>query len=141
MELKEVTYSEVSQIQCKVFHGASGDRKHIVVMQFIGKYRDGCLGNPDAAFMDMMVTAALTAWEPSAAIIDLSQLNYVWGDMLEMIFPDDAGELGPRGLPSALVVGEECREAIRTLIFGVNGTESLSEVAWVHESLDDALST
>jgi hypothetical protein len=138
MELEEIKLSDLSQIQCKFLHGESSNRRSILVVKFTGQYRDGSLGNPDAGFMNAMIIAALTAWEPSAAIIDLSQLKYVWGDMLEVVFPGDAGEIGDVHIPTVLIVGDECREAIRTLMFGVNSTKSLSEVEWVHESLNDA---
>ena len=139
MELKEANLSDLSQIQCKFAHDTAAGRGLVLVVEFIGEYRAGSLGNPDAAFMNAMVSAALTAWEPSAAIIDLSRLRYAWGDVLEVIFPDDAGERGDARIPSALIAGDECREAIRTLIFGVDSNESLSEVVWVRPSLGDAL--
>ena len=140
MELKEVTFSDLSQVECKLLLGEAKNRRSILVVRFIGEYREGSLGNPDVAFMNAMVSAGLTAWEPSAAVIDLSGLKYVWGDMLEVVLPDDAGEIGDARIPAALVVGDGCREAVRTLIFGENSSESLSEVDWVHGGLKEALS-
>lgn len=140
MELKEVTFSDLSQVECKLLLGESKNRHSILVVRFIGEYREGSLGNPDAAFMGAMVLAGLTAWEPSAAVIDLSGLKYVWGDMLEVVFPDDDGEIGDARIPAALVVGDGCQEAVRTLIFGENSSKSLSEVGWIHGGLEKALS-
>jgi len=119
------------------------------------QYRYGSAGNADAAFMRALAQAAVSYTDPGGIVLDISKLHYVWGDMLESVF--DLGER-PRlqrqarpddnslplfvmnGIPQATVIGPDCKDAVRTLLLGINcrPEESLDEFEWLVESFDAA---
>jgi hypothetical protein len=127
-----------SSIRCAVRRGLQEGMEDALVVAFSGTYGYGSAGNGDAAFMCEAVEAAVAAWTPRAIILDFSELDYEWGDMLESVLPGDEGEFGPPCVTAALVVGDGCREGLRTLLFGVNAPHRLSELSWVHENLPRA---
>jgi hypothetical protein len=110
----------------------------ILIIKYFGRYPDGSAGNTDARNMVAMGKAALYAYEPSGVIIDLSELYYEWGDMLERVFGIGSDRHVDAELPLATVVGSHCREAIRTLIHGINNDKPIEEIAWVFDSLEAA---
>lgn len=112
----------------------------VLIVSFEGTYRPGSAGSPDARYMLAMTDAAIAAWEPRGLILDLSQLRYKWGDDLEHLVPYDGGRNADCVMPSALVVGRYCEEAIRTLIFGERGMESIESIEWIFRELHPAWS-
>lgn len=123
-------------LRCSFRRGLSGSGLRVLVVGFNGSYGFGSAGNADAAFMNEALELCFAEQEPSALILDLSELEYEWGDMLESVLPGDNGECGAQA--AALVVGPDCREGIRTLIFGVKAEDELDKLAWVHESVPNA---
>ena len=105
----------------------------IVVVQFSGTYRYGSAGTSDASYMAAMLYAAVRAWEAVGCILDLSGLTYTWGDDFDEFLPPSLD------IPSALVVGEHCAEAIRTLLHGQHSPNNLDSAPWIHWSLSDAV--
>jgi len=110
---------------------------HILLARFVGTYRIGCKGNPDAMFIASMARAAVLRWGPSGVILDLSELGYKWGDMMELV-------LHPRQwagfeTPFAVVVGPECRDAIATLKFGVGTTKHATDIEGYFDALPAAV--
>ena len=112
--------------------------RDILIVKYSGQYPDGSSGNTDARYMFAMGNAALQAYEPSGVIIDMSDLHYEWGDMLEMVFGIGSDQYVDAEFPMAAVVGPRCREAIRTLIHGINNDKPLNEIGWVFDSLQAA---
>jgi hypothetical protein len=55
------------------------DWREVLIIRFVGKYRIGNLGRPDAAWMAAMSAAAQVRWEPQGIVLDLSRLEYEWG--------------------------------------------------------------
>ena len=110
---------------------------HILVARFVGTYRIGCKGNPDAMFIASMARAAVFNWGPSGVILDLSQLDYKWGDNMEEVLnvPQWAGF----DIPFAVLVGAESREAIASLKFGVETKKQATEVEGYFDTLAAAI--
>lgn len=124
LSLDELSSIEVTfqRVPCR-----SVDYLDILIVGFAGTYRIGSAGNPDAQYMAAMAEAGVVAWEPSAAILDLSKLHYEWGDMLEQVFDVGSARYGDSSFPVAVIVGPKCEEAIRTLLFGLESSESLDD--------------
>ncbi len=137
IQLQEARLEDLSSIACRFHigkHPQESYPKDILVISYEGKYRDGSCGNPDATFMFVMGNAGVQAYNPDAIILDMSDLHYEWGDMLDCVF--DVGDEKP--CPSAIVVGDGCREAIGTLCFGINSKEDACQHEEIFDTLEDA---
>mgnify|MGYP000043868642 CR=1 FL=1 len=136
--LQPTSLDDLSEIKATFAISKAGTPKAVVLACFEGAYRHGSAGNPDAAFIGAMCSAAITAWEPHTLIVDLSNLEYVWGNRLEEVFglspadQDDEFQL-------LVVCSARNKEAIRTLINGANTDRSLNDLGWAFESVEDAL--
>ena len=138
-QLSSRKLSDLSKIQVDFFIGDSQSYHKILVVKYTGDYPYGSAGNRDAKYMLAMGEAGLLVWEPSGVIVDFSNLNYQWGDALEMVFNIGAhSHYEDVPLPMALVVGKECEEALRSLIVGLNRVAALDTVEWVFWTLKDA---
>jgi hypothetical protein len=106
----------------------------LLVMKFSGVYGVGCEGNPDAAYMSAMSAAAVDYWQPEGTVLDLSELQYDWGDLIETA-------LGPREghAPHAVVVGPKSRRALATLMFGLDTTKDATDHEGYFDNLDVAI--
>ena len=138
MELEEYKLSDESNIQCKYYFGESPEHT-IAVVKFSGHYRMGHEGNPDSTFMGAMTAAGLFAMDPDGLVIDMSELKYDWGDMLDAVLPNEAGRYGELRIPTVVVVGPESKDAVRSLIDDLGLAKRKSEVEWLVESLPEAL--
>ncbi len=103
-----------------------------LVARVNGRYRDGSTGNPDAYFLHGLIKTAVDLWSPKAVIIDFTNFQYDWGDMLELVY--DAPESKER----AYVVGNACRRAMSTLEFGENTQRDITEHDEFFDSFEDA---
>ena len=110
----------------------------ILIVSYTGQYPLGSSGNSDARYMFAMGNAALHAYSPSGVIIDMSELHYQWGDMLEMVFGIGSDQYVDAEFPMATVVGPHCREAVRTLIHGENSEKQIEDIGWMFDSLEAA---
>lgn len=138
-QLEELRLSDLSAtINVAFFRGNSSINSayDILVVKYSGEYPFGSLGNSVARFMFAMGNAGLHAYEPCGVIIDMSELHYEWGDMLEIVFGIGAGQYLDTEFPVATVVGPQCREAVRTLIHGENSKKQLEDIGWVFDSLE-----
>jgi hypothetical protein len=124
--------TELSSIETR-FAITTVAEHRVLVVRYSGVYRMGCNGNPDAALMRAMGLAGVEAFSPVAVLLDLRELEYVWGDMLDQVFT-----LGGE-LPSAVLVGARCREAIGTLIFGEGDPRDPTEDEAFFDELQPAL--
>ena len=110
----------------------------VLVMKFSGEYRVGCRGNPDAAFICAMQRAAVEYWDPEGAVLDLRDLDYAWGDMMDAV----RGSPLPRWRSGAhaVVVGKLSSRAMATLMFGVETDRPVTDAAGYFDGdLDAAL--
>lgn len=150
LELREEFLAGSGAISVQFFLTPSEERPYleILVVRYTGSYPVGSAGNTDAMYMYAMAKAAVAAFEPWGVIHDLSELNYEWGDMLEMVFG-----VGPeieqnpvreiigsevKACPVAVVVGPGCEEAVRTLCHGINSNEPIDTLGWVFRDLPSA---
>jgi len=137
IDLQEVRLEDLSKIVCRFQIGKHDQQsypKSILVVRYEGTYRYGCQGNGDATFMFAMGNAGVKAFDPDAIILDLSELSYQWGDMLDCVF--GIGDEVPR--PLAMVVGPGCHSALGTLIFGVRSKEDACQQEEIFDTLEDA---
>lgn len=118
VRLRSVSFEDLSSIRHEIAV-ADGPRFSIpefLVIRFYGEYRDGSSGNGDALYIVASVAAARKAWFSPATILDLRQLVYRWGDEMAWV----AGVAWEPALgtsaPLAIVVGDCCRDALRSLL-------------------------
>lgn len=114
----EVTFSLVESSEWR--------GRRILIVHFSGKYGFGSQGNPDAEHMRSSAVAAIDLWEPDALVLDLTQLHYEWGDLIDIA-------IGGYAPPTAIVVGPNCREALASL-FGEDWQEQRT-----YDSIDSAI--
>ena len=92
------------------------------------------MGNPDAALMRGMLDTALYMWDPQTVLLDLSALEYRWGDAIESVFK------GPNGrTPTVVLVGPNCRNALSTLEHGESSVQDIVDNDEFFEDVTEAL--
>jgi hypothetical protein len=87
MELEKLDLFSVSAIRHEFLIGESKREKSsdILVIKYSGVYRVGSGGNADAAFMLALAKAAISYTDPDGIVLDISELDYQWGDDVEEI--------------------------------------------------------
>jgi hypothetical protein len=86
VELKPIRLEDETALCLDMFRVTDANlpyRQPLVVLRFVGTYRIGCQGNPDALWMTTMVCAAKKAFRPGGIVLDFQQLSYEWGDMID----------------------------------------------------------
>ena len=111
------------------------DRSRVLVVAFYGEYGIGSAGAPDAWYMSAIIKAGLDVHHPNGLIIDLSELNYVWGDNLDMVF--SPGDLST--IPFAVVLGDRCKDAVGTLLNCADSNQSIFDLDEFFETTDRAI--
>lgn len=108
---------ELSQIKFELFSGSSrsSEGQEIGIVKFYGTYRIGSQGNPDAVFMRAVIHMFAEVCEPEAIILDLSELDYQWGDKMILIL-GHLIEFQDRPIIQATVIGDKSREGIDSLV-------------------------
>jgi len=116
MELVERRFDELSRLQYRVFTCDLGGKHNptALVLRFSGVYGVGSAGNGDADFMRVVTRAATSAWRCHAAVFDLRELAYEWGNSIWGVFGRGFEPSGVEGLPCALVVSDLCRGGFST---------------------------
>jgi hypothetical protein len=137
-KFEPVSLADLSAIRASYRLASTEDFHRVLIVAFEGEYGVGSAGNPDAAFMCGASAAGVEAFWPDAVIFDFSRLKYVWGDMLESVYNTAPKLLDEAKQRFAVLVGPECREAVRTLELGEFSTEPLSSIPWAHETLESA---
>jgi hypothetical protein len=118
VRLRLVTYSELSAIrhEVAVADGPPHQTSEFLVIRFFGSYRDGAEGEQDARYIVAAAAAAREAWWCYSTILDFQELEYRWGDNMEWI-TRVGWDPGIRlHWPLAVVVGDKCRHALRSLL-------------------------
>jgi hypothetical protein len=110
----------------------------MLVVQFLGHYRRGSRGKPDADFMRAKVAEALALTEPFCLLLDLRPLHYSWGDSILSLFQMisrfmDEPEAGP--FPVVVVTSWRCRAAL----LSVCGHTEDSAREWHFRTLKEGL--
>ncbi|MEP1027871.1 MAG: hypothetical protein ABJG68_16780 [Crocinitomicaceae bacterium] len=140
--MKELLPKHLSEIKVQYFIGNSRitDYYRILTIKYSGKYGFGSAGNGDAQYMYAKGEFGLNCYEPSAVILDFSQIEYEWGDLIEMVFSIGSNQYIDAEFPIALVIGKECSEAIGTLVHGIDSMESATTEEWIFDNFDLAWS-
>lgn len=134
MNLRLVRLDDATAVRCEFQLETTGKNRfcYTLIARFVGEYRSGCAGRPDAAFIVGMATTAVELWHPAALVLDLSQLRYEWGDeMASVLTPDVPCKV-------AIVVGPGCGPAIATLMWGLNTNRNATEADGIFDCLEAA---
>jgi hypothetical protein len=91
----------------------------ILLLKFVGEYRIGSDGQPDALYMQAMTAACLEIWYCDAVIFDFTELSYEWGNDLAntIVFPLDRKG---KEFPACIVPGPSERALNGLLLFFVS---------------------
>lgn len=108
---RRVYPKKYSDIKVKYFLGEL-DGENILIVKFSGIYGLGSAGNGDAQYMYACLNMAKSLYDYRALIIDLTQLDYQWGDMIDQIFPKTTDDYDIE----VMVIGKKCQKAIHSLI-------------------------
>lgn len=140
IKLEKLDPEDWSDIKVEYFGGSSSFKTYnnIFVIKYIGKHGVGAAGNGDAQDMYAKGEFGLDIFEPSGVILDFQELDYVWGDMLELVFDVGAYKSINIEFPKALVIGDNCAKAIGTLIHGIDSKESATTKEWIFDNFEEA---
>lgn len=100
---------------------------------FKGKYRDGAAGRPDAGYMKGIVVTGIEVWDPVSVIVDLSELEYEWGDNINTVFAAVAR------MKCAIIVSYKNRRGLSMLEFGTHTREDLVDDDFFFDDLEKAI--
>ena len=104
----------------------------ILVISFHGAYRDGSAGSPDAGLIKGIVKTGVSVFDPFSLLIDLSDLEYNWGDNLDLSFEE------AEPTRTVVLVGEKCRRAMSTLYYGINTEKDIVDNEFFFDNFDKA---
>jgi len=107
----------------------------ILVISFHGNYRYGSAGKPDAGLIKGLIKTGGSVFDPFSIIIDFRELEYNWGDDLDLSFEEAAP------IKAVVVVGDKCRKAMSTLLFGENSNEDLVDNVFFFDDFEKAIET
>lgn len=135
IELEELNPEELSEITIEYLKGSSRITNYydILTIKYSGKYGIGSAGNGDAQFMYAKGEYGLNCYEPMGVILDMSELEYEWGDMIDLVFSVGSNQYVDAKFPTALVIGEKCQEAIGTLVHGIDSKEPATTKDWIFD--------
>lgn len=125
-----------------------------LLIEFAGEVANSKPTN-DAHFMDVVVTAALTAWESQALVLDLRGVRYAWGDWMQNALTSGrrwhrarpqalrdllaifgGAPLGPDDFETRVVVSDLCRDGLVSL---VRDEVREDPARWLVDSPEEAL--
>jgi hypothetical protein len=118
VRLRPVTLAELSGLRHETFTSEQQPflTPEFLVIRYTGAYRPGGEGRGDALYIVATAKAAREAWYCNATILDFRELEYVWGDEMEWVTSITWDRAISYHAPLALVVGEKCRGALRSLL-------------------------
>jgi hypothetical protein len=117
VRLRPVTYAELSALRHEIMisEAPQFQAPEFLVIRYFGSYRDGADGKSDALYIVAAAAAARKAWWCPSTIVDFRELEYHWGD--NMLWVKGIASDGPKlRRPLAIVVGDRCRKALRSLL-------------------------
>jgi len=136
ISLKELNPENLSEIKVTYLMGKSRITNYydILTIKYSGKYRFGSAGNDDAQFMYAKGEYGINSYEPMGAILDLTELEYEWGDMMDLVFSIGSDS----EFPIVIVIGEKCQKAFGTLIHGIDSKEPATTTDWIFDDFEIA---
>jgi hypothetical protein len=118
IRLQPVSLSDLSGLHHEVF--ISSEPRTLIpkflVIRYSGKYRSGAEGRGDALYIVATAEAARKAWYAPSTVLDFRELGYDWGDEMEWITSIGWNPVIGCREPLAVVVGDGCRRALKTLL-------------------------
>ena len=130
MEYKEITLKQMCP-SIKWFFRLESESSQILIISFKGTYRYGSSGNKDADLMLGIIFLGYKLFQPQKIVLDLSELDYMWGNKLLNVL-----HIG-KGKSFAIVVGSKCKEGIISL---TEAKKSEDDMINVFDSVDEAVS-
>ncbi len=117
MDLVPVSLEQLSDIRYSVALAphARFEEPEFLYVSFEGNYRPGSSGAPDATFLMAVMAALDRAWYAEAFIVDFTELTYTWGDEMDWIWGIGWQTWCRCHRPLAIIVGDGCQKALRTL--------------------------
>jgi hypothetical protein len=118
VRLRPVTFAELSDLRHEVAV-AAGPRfraPEFLVIRYFGVYKDGSAGRGDALYVVATAAAARKAWWSPCTVLDFRELEYRWGDEMEWVTSIAWDRVLRAHEPLAVVVGDGCRDALRSLL-------------------------
>jgi hypothetical protein len=138
MQVTRHTLEELSDLTYEIY--TCPFEKHsygeALIVSFKGVYGYGSQGNGDAVFMEAIIKAALTAFEPLGLIIDLREMQYEWGDLIVRAFGAGDSQYVNAPFPTVAIMSDLNREGLTSLVLEEIGEEP-SEL--LYESLEEAM--
>lgn len=115
MLTRVVTLADVSPLEYEISTRLpSGLRVPVLVASFVGEYRHGSRGEPDARLMEAVIASARIAYRPVAIALDFTRLEYEWGDDLRRVVDASTGRFQYPPLPVTAAIGPRCRKGWTT---------------------------
>lgn len=136
LNLTEHKFEELSKLKYSIYTTPSTSKSYLryLVVAFYGEYRYGSAGDNDAAFMRGVIAAALLSWDSQGIIIDLRDMKYMWGDMLQSVFY--VADSITKDIPTVVLVSDLNREGINSLL----KKEMFEDPSkWLYESTEEAI--
>lgn len=136
INLTEHKFEELSNLKYSIYTTPSILKSYLkyLVIAFHGEYRYGSAGDNDAAFMRGVITAALVSWDSQGIILNLRDMKYSWGDMLQSVFY--VADSISKDFPISIIVSDLNREGIISLL----KKEMFEDPSkWIYVSLEDAI--
>lgn len=97
-----------------------------VCLKCAGTYRVGSSGKPEARAIYEAACSSLEQASADALLLDYTELHYEWGDDMWLTFQVDHPS-NDQELPFAVVVGDSCKDAIKSLLESDGGYDD-----WLH---------
>src|SRR5438067_50640 len=118
VSLRPITLAELSGLrhEIAVAERPSGRPPEFLVIRYSGEYRSGSAGRGDALYIVATAAAARKAWWSPSTVLDFRDLEYYWGDEMQWVTSIVWDPVIRTHQPLAVVVGNKCRDALRTLL-------------------------
>ncbi len=136
IKLEQLNPEKMSEIKVSFSVGISKiNNADIIVIKFSGEYDS----DDDAHYMYAKGQFGLMAYQPMGAILDFRDLEYYWGDKMDIVFSIGVGQYTDSDFPTALLIGDRCKKAIGTLVHDdPNSIELATDKEWIFETLEES---
>ncbi len=90
----------------------NGNLVDMLHIKYKGTYRSGSSGKSEMGYIIGNYELGAAVWDPFKIIVDISQVEYEWGDDMELLFHIASRE------NTIVIVGDKNRHALSTLFYG-----------------------
>ena len=113
MKFQKVDLTDKSNLKFECFEARRDSRPYLnlIFLKVSGQYRHGSEGKADCYFIKNVMLQASDCFCPSGMVVDFRELEYEWGDDIEMLFdcPNYLKEV-------AFILGPKCQPALASLL-------------------------